>query len=555
MRNPFRSMLPLPVAMLFVLPLSLSAQTAPSTETTEETVIQALDKQWLAYTYLPPDGRVAWRAAVEGRWQLFVAGNPVGPPTREYTKPTFSRDQRHVAFHFAPEDKTLVVVDGIEHSISPSASGPKLEFSDDGRALAYQACEPVDKKREKCQSGVVGEEPDTTLSAWPLLVGGGDSLRVIAYAAARTVVSITRPSPELEAAETGREAITTMVFDGKDTPESIRLNLLASSAAGKKKVPRPQFGGMTLSAGRQRFGYVVWGFLPTANTEKGDTLLIGPSVAAVIDGRLGDLHAMMGPIHFSPDGSRVAYAGAWAQPYGLVSNWEVFGYVVVDGVKGPVFERKPALQPSSLFVPWGLDAEWTGVSDPVFSPDSRRIAYVARRGSDDFVVMLDGAAVAVPAMKRVAGGPVFSPDSKHLAFVGVGKDGAQLYVDGAATGSPVPAKTGSIAKSIRFDPTSRHVAFALAANSDEVPDQRFVLDGIAGSSFSSIPVREILFSPDGEHTAFVAAYRTAWVVRDGVRGKGFPRLIPHSLAIGDDGVASYVAGDDRGLLRVRQGGR
>ena len=51
---------------------------------------------------------------------------------------------------------------------------------------------------------------------------------------------------------------------------------------------------------------------------------------------------------------------------------------------------------------------------PIFSPDSRRVAYAAGKGTNEFVVV-DGQ--HGPEYDEIAEeGPVFSPDSKRLAY-------------------------------------------------------------------------------------------------------------------------------------------
>jgi hypothetical protein len=232
----------------------------------------------------------------------------------------------------------------------------------------------------------------------------------------------------------------------------------------------------------------------------------------------------------------------------------------------------------------GLSADWAGISNPVFSPDSKRVAYLARRGKDDFAVILDGTAMAVPKLERVLGDPVFSPDSRHVAFVGYANRTAQLYVDGAPIGEAIEARAESRAEALTFDPTSRRVAFVLAAEApapfqEPFPGwfgstteearvaqtvggemvhrstRRFVIDGRAGPPFTSFPIREVYFSPNGEHVAHIMDYKGVVVVRDGTASPTFRRFYPFTFAIDNDGVATYMAGDDRGIVKVRQGGR
>lgn len=140
-----------------------------------------------------------------------------------------------------------------------------------------------------------------------------------------------------------------------------------------------------------------------------------------------------GTLVFSPDGKRLAYAVRIGPLQGGREG------VVVDGEIGPLFDE---------------------VSDPMFSSDSRRIAYEAREKGRKFAVFDNE-----PAGREYdeADRPVFSPDSKRMAYCvrRKGQDGppatldkAWIVVDGRPSeeyewvGRPV------------FSPDSQEVAFA-----------------------------------------------------------------------------------------------
>jgi hypothetical protein len=71
--------------------------------------------------------------------------------------------------------------------------------------------------------------------------------------------------------------------------------------------------------------------------------------------------------------------------------------------------------------------EYDGVGGVVFSPDSQRVAYMARRG-DKVLVVMDG--VEGKEYDAIGVYPVFSPDSKRVAYEAK-RGGKQLVaVDG-----------------------------------------------------------------------------------------------------------------------------
>jgi Tol biopolymer transport system component len=88
-------------------------------------------------------------------------------------------------------------------------------------------------------------------------------------------------------------------------------------------------------------------------------------------------------VAFSQDSKRLAY---------VVNNGER-AFVIVDGVKGE-------------------ELEWAG--DVTFSPDGRHVAYWGQMDGRLFTVV-DG--VKGVRYEAAYGSPVFSPDSRRLAFV------------------------------------------------------------------------------------------------------------------------------------------
>src|SRR3990170_14610 len=169
---------------------------------------------------------------------------------------------------------------------------------------------------------------------------------------------------------------------------------------------------------------------------------LAPSRAVVIDGKEGKryedfMRLRNGIAMFSPNGRRVAYVGIVggkyfvvvdgreSKPYaGIITDSVVFcpdssrvafvadvggkGVVVIDGQ-----EQKPY---DGIMTTWLSVPKASFQEKPhdliTFSPDSRRFAYVARAGTQLFVVV-DG---AEQGRYDLVISPRFSPDSRRIAY-------------------------------------------------------------------------------------------------------------------------------------------
>ena len=119
---------------------------------------------------------------------------------------------------------------------------------------------------------------------------------------------------------------------------------------------------------------------------------------------------MDGTLTFSPDGKRLACA---------VAKPDRSAYILVDGKAGPVHDGIGGSMPTgvapnraSMQTVYALGS---GTS-VLFSPDSRRIAYLAHSGPTKRVYV-DGKAEDIE-MDFLVSGMVFSDDSKRLAYGG-----------------------------------------------------------------------------------------------------------------------------------------
>ncbi len=264
----------------------------------------------------------------------------------------------------------------------------------------------------------------------------------------------------------------------------------------------------------------------------------GERMRLVVDDKPGPMEESVSSPKFSPDGRRVAC---------LVKR-KGDSYVVLDGEPGPACDGYRF----SL----------------AFSPDSRRIAYIAARGRQWFMVVDQQERQDWPD----SGQPVFSADSKHVAYVSIkgfavldGRQGQQT--EGNSCWGPVfSADSGHFAYTIISMQPRREMAFLdwkplpLPNEGNDClyttfsPDlkrwacarqitgkKQVYVDGEAGPTYESVwgPT----FSPDSARLVYAAEIGTNWfMVADGKVGAEI-KLNCYQPCFSSDGKRlAYVAG-------------
>ena len=192
-------------------------------------------------------------------------------------------------------------------------------------------------------------------------------------------------------------------------------------------------------------------------------------------------------ITFSPNSKSVAY----------VAHVKKKETIVVDGIEGKHYLRI--------------------VSRPFFSPDSKQLAYVAEEDGKMFVVVnglvsdwllakfvsfaKEGKRYDAIQIYAYAGHLLFSPDSKRLAYIAQ-NDGNEFVVLDKKEGKPHgPIRMGNTTiirirpTSLTFSPDSKRFAYATI-------DTVFI-DGKAGKRYYQV-CPSLQFSPDSKRLAYMA---------------------------------------------------
>ncbi|MHB0939717.1 MAG: hypothetical protein ACYC6A_25245 [Armatimonadota bacterium] len=238
-----------------------------------------------------------------------------------------------------------------------------------------------------------------------------------------------------------------------------------------------------------------------------------------VDGKVSNSYVKIldGSLTISPSNARSAYVARDA------AGWRA----VIDGREGPTAEKvgPPLFSSDSRHVAYiaGRDGKyWIHRDEKVgkayaeirqdslaFSRTSDHLAYVARVGKQ-YVMVLDGH--VGPRFDQI-GPPVFSPNGRHLAYAA--RQGKRWLI--VLDGKPGPLM--DYAWGPLFSADSLRLAYSARAGRKS----RVVVDGKAGESYDA--VYDYQFSPDGKRLAYIARAGTRYcAVVDGVEGKLYNRI-------------------------------
>src|SRR3989344_3826883 len=217
---------------------------------------------------------------------------------------------------------------------------------------------------------------------------------------------------------------------------------------------------------------------------------------------------------FSPDGSHIAYEantddgsvvvldGQESQTYSENSLKNSIGQYVLysaNGKQAAYVIRKEDFD-DCLFLN-GKEVTCDIVTDPVFSPDSKQLAYAVIKNDKSCLVVNKkeyGCYDGIPDY-----GVTFSQDSKHLAYEETDQDKNFIVVDGIK-GILYPLTTDWMAvQPIGFSPNGERFMYLIRKDKKTV----MVVDGKEGKPYDNIESQLSaghLFSPDSKHIAYLA---------------------------------------------------
>ncbi len=270
----------------------------------------------------------------------------------------------------------------------------------------------------------------------------------------------------------------------------------------------------------------------------------GGKWVVVIDGEESKEFDQVAKLSFSPDGKRVAFGVEQGGKQFFVVDNRVGSEKEFDKVAGGSFTWSPdgkqyaygAVRDSKvIIISAGRESKaYKEATQPMFSPDSQHVVYVASPAENQAVVVLDEK--EQKQYRRVVAESIrYSPDSKRLAYIAShndpqGKEQMFFVIDGQET-TPYDALNRD---SFIFSPDSKRTSFQCVKNKKAI----VVIDGLEGKDYDDVRLAQ--FSPDSKKMAYIALRdRRVYAVTDNAEGRGYDGIA--NLVFSSDGKMAFVA--------------
>jgi len=190
---------------------------------------------------------------------------------------------------------------------------------------------------------------------------------------------------------------------------------------------------------------------------------------------------------FSPDVRRTAF--------GVIKGKKHI--LIVDGVQGKPYDQIGKMRDGKLVMTNNGSMKMLGTANEnvVFSPDSKRLAYIAKQGQK-YMVVVDGKEGKLYDDIDFSS-HVFSPDSSQCAYIAKSNTKSMYVING------VEHKAYARVGDIRFSPDGQRHAYPAAIGNNQTA---YVVDGKENRIYRDITYKAA-FSPNSKHLAYIAQRR------------------------------------------------
>lgn len=372
---------------------------------------------------LSPDGRsiAVMTVYASDKCRMVLDGKP-GPLYDQMGEMRFGPDSRNWGYPVLKKGKMRWNINGVDHKAYRSFPRPALVFNADGKHFAYTA--DYGDKMFVVHDGIEGKPYDSTYS--PLISADGKHIAYQVWNDGEHFV--VYDGVEGDRYDGIRNDSTTLSPDGKRWAYTAKVKNVFFAVVDGKEGPR-RYAGITVpyfSADSKSVAYL--GVLPDKTW------------VAVVNGVESEPYKKIEDFTFSRTGSSFAYCTTGKDDVVRIVHNGKKGRPLKEAYGGFSLVLSPdgkicACVDGSRFKAraW-IDGEhgefYTRVSwsRDVFSPDSKRLAYIGVRGDAEHVLVVDGKEVfAAPEIKNVR----FSPNSKRIACLAMlGRKQYYVWADG-----------------------------------------------------------------------------------------------------------------------------